>query len=141
MAKEENGPAQPLLRSPNTVDGRTAQGTGDALHAGSQRANYESCAYTASRGAPTAQTAHITHSDSSSMDHLPVTLSWEDVNVFVREEKKQKKNAVSVEVDAETGAFARAGASKNGHKQIISNGKCGNIYLFLCVCVRVCTTD
>ena len=142
MAEEGNRQVQPLLPALNTpgstADAQTTQGSVDGALRSMERANYKSCTFAAS---PNVTKIRVSRSDSS-MDQEPVTLSWEGVNVFVREKKKKQKKSALVEDGAESGVVAKTSAVKSGFKQIISNGKFGNIDLFLfflsCVCVCVC---
>lgn len=141
MAEDGDRQAQPLLpaidKPGSTADAQTTRGSVDGAHRSMERANYESCTFAASQNVTKIRVRRA--DPGSSMDQEPVTLSWENVNVFVREKKKKQKG-VRVEDDAVSGVVAKTSAVKNGLKQIISNGKFGNIYLFfslsfLCECV------
>ena len=107
-------------------------GSGEPATATAQQAtNYESCAVITRGGSDSGPNARITR--SCSMEHQPVTLSWENINVFVREKKRKIGRKQGVEVDAETGGVftprpptATVTTVKNGVKQIIRNGKSGN---------------
>ena len=148
MAEEGDRQAQPLLpavaKPGSTADAQTTRGSVDSARRSMERANYESCTSAASQNV----TKIRADPHRSRMDQEPVTLSWENVNVFVREKKKKQKGVLA-EDGAVSGVVAETSAVKNGLKQIISNGKFGNIYLFsfflscvsvcrVCVCVCVC---
>lgn len=66
----------------------------------------------------------------------PVSLSWENINVYVREKKKK------ITVDAER--LTAGTHNVNTSKQILQNGKCvcvcahAYLYAYTCVCVLYC---
>ena len=87
---------------------------------------------------------HLDMSTSNSgMAQQPVTLSWENIDVFVTDKQKKDRKKKVVEVDAERNEVAPSSApkTKNGKKQILTDGmgKLMQLLLFilfinLCAC-------
>jgi hypothetical protein len=170
MEDDERGNREPLLPTPHGSPRRHSSGGsgGGERSSGSSapHANYQAITTPDQVGIYTAAyNPHYSHNDAGSgrkarlhrglsycesMEHQPVTLSWENVNVFVRQKKKAAKgdrtdDAVAVEngrvtiVDPNTGQLKNGSVPssndyvKNGRKQIINNGECFTCINPLCI--------
>ncbi|KAK7111238.1 protein white-like [Littorina saxatilis] len=106
---EDEASRQPLLRASHSPVDRTGYGAHSEIQQIPEdrinRASYDSFA-------PRPRT--LFRSDST-MEQQPVTLSWENISVFVKEKKKKRAEQHMVEVDAENGKVS----TKNGVKQIV----------------------